>query len=309
MPSIYLHPDRPAATAGLEKADQILERTEFTRLSKQKLRKLEAVECVRLKRESARQNLGFASRPFILCGLPVKKPAVGTLLHERRNGQFLLQVTGHPNYGLPWGQDRLVPIFLATLAVRQQKQTITFRSAAEMLDTFGMQQGGSQYRRLLGAFQRVFGATIFFGTDTQRNKAAVVHQVRFSFMAEARIWYSRDPAQQSLPGDYQNMIVLSDEFFREIHSHPIPRDLEAAKALSSSPAALDLFMWLGYRCFTAKGPERVPLFGNFGLVNQLGSSDYVRPRKFRERLDRWLDLVRTMWPECQRKLVQTVRRS
>jgi len=298
LPSIYLHPDRPAATAGLEKADQILERTEFTRLSKQKLRKLEAVECVRLKRESARQNLGFASRPFILCGLPVKKPAVGILLHERRNGQFLLQVTGHPNYGLPWGQDRLVPIFLATLAVRQQKQTITFRSAAEMLDTFGMQQGGSQYRRLLGAFQRVFGATIFFGTDTQRNKAAVVHQVRFSFMAEARIWYSRDPAQQSLPGDYQNMIVLSDEFFREIHSHPIPADLEAAKALSSSPAALDLFMWLGYRCFTAKGPERVPLFGNFGLVNQLGSSDYVRPRKFRERLDRWLDLVRTMWPEC-----------
>jgi hypothetical protein len=27
--------------------------------------------------------------------------------------------------------------------VRQQKQTITFRSAAEMLDVFGMQQGGS----------------------------------------------------------------------------------------------------------------------------------------------------------------------
>jgi hypothetical protein len=36
-----------------------------------------------------------------------------------------------------------------------------------MLDTFGMQQGGSQYRRLIEAFQRVFGATIFFGTDTQ----------------------------------------------------------------------------------------------------------------------------------------------
>jgi len=131
---------------------------------------------VRLKGGSASQNLGFASRPFIL-----------------------------------------VPIFLATLAVRQQDQTITFRSAAEMLDTFGMRQGGSQYRRLLGAFQRVFGATIFFGTDTQPDKAAAVHQVRFDFMAEVRIWYSRDPAQQSLPGDCQDMIVLSDEFYREAH--------------------------------------------------------------------------------------------
>ena len=33
--------------------------------------------------------------------------------------------------------------------------------AAEILDTFGMQQGGTQYRRLVAAFQRIFGATIF----------------------------------------------------------------------------------------------------------------------------------------------------
>jgi hypothetical protein len=72
----------------------------------------------------------------------------------------------------------------------------------------------------------------------------------------------------------------------------------AAKALSCSPAALDLFMWLSYRCFLAKSRERVPLFGDFGLVNQLGSADYARPRKFRERLEGWLDLVRAMWPEC-----------
>jgi hypothetical protein len=83
-------------------------------ISKRRMRKVESIECVRLNREGARQNLGFSSRPFVLCGLPVKRPASGCLLHERRNGQFVLQVTGHPSYGLPWGQDRLVPIFLAT---------------------------------------------------------------------------------------------------------------------------------------------------------------------------------------------------
>lgn len=267
-------------------------------ISKRRMRKIESIECVRLKRESTRQNLGFSSRPFVLCGLPVKRPASRCLLHERRNGHFVLQVTGHPSYGLPWGQDRLVPIFLATLATRQQTPRITFESAAQMLDTFAMQQGGSQYRRLIGAFQRVFGATIFFGTDSQRERAAVVHQTRFNFMSEARIWYSKDPNQKLLPGDCQNVIVLSDEFYREILNHPIPTDLEAAKALSSSPAALDLFMWLSYRCFTARGRERVPLFGDFGLISQLGSADYARPRKFREKLEGWLDLVRTMWPAC-----------
>jgi hypothetical protein len=288
---------------GFESAGDILKRTQPQLVvSKQKLRQAEVVELVRLKREQVNPNLGFASRPFVLCGLPVKRPPKGALLHERRNGQFLLQVTGHPSYGVPWGQDRLVPIFLATLAMRQQKQTITFRSAAEMLDTFGMQQGGSQYRRLVAAFQRVFGATIFFGTDIQREKAMVMHQARFNFMREARIWYSRDPNQELLPGGFENEIVLSDEFFREVTTHSIPTDLEAAKALSPSPAALDLYMWLSYRCFTAKGSERVPIFGDFGLASQLGSVDYARPRKFRERLERWLDLVRCLWPQCPARI-------
>lgn len=140
-----------------------------------------------------------------------------------------------------------------------------------------MPQGGTQYRRLIASFQRIFGATIFFGTDIQHKKAAVIQQARFNFMTEARIWYTRDHDQQTLPGGCQNEIVLSAEFYREIIAHPIPADLDAAKALSSSPAALDLFMWISYRCFTARGEERVPLFGDFGLVNQLGVASMRAP--------------------------------
>ena len=88
--------------------------------------------------------------------LPVRRPPAGQILYERRNGQFILQVTGHPQFGLPFGQDRLVPIFLATLAVRQQSQTVRFQSAAELLDTFGMAKGGKEYRRLVAAFERIF---------------------------------------------------------------------------------------------------------------------------------------------------------
>ena len=57
-------------------------------VSKQKLRRAEVIERVREKRETASQTLGFASRPFVLCGLPVKRPRLGILLHERRNGCF-----------------------------------------------------------------------------------------------------------------------------------------------------------------------------------------------------------------------------
>jgi hypothetical protein len=121
-------------------------------------------------------------------------------------------------------------------------------------------------------------------------------------MSEARIWYSRNFDQPSLPSDCQNVIVLTPEFYQEITSHPIPTDLQAAKALSCAPAALDLFTWLSYRCFIAKSEEGIPLFGEFGLVGQLGSGEYRRPRKFRECLENWLELVKTLWPECPARL-------
>ena len=57
------------------------------------------------------------------------------------------------------------------------------------------------------------------------------------------------------------MIVLTPESYQEVTSHPIPTDLQAAKALSCAPAALNLFTWLSYRCFVARGEERIPLFG------------------------------------------------
>jgi hypothetical protein len=267
-------------------------------VSKQKLRQAEGSGIVRLKREEGKQNLGFSSRPFVLCGLPVRKPPKNELLYERRNGNFVLQITGHPNYGLPFGQDRIVPIYLATLAVRQQSQTIRFRTAAEMLETFGMHKGGKEYRRLVAAFERIFGATIFFGTDALSGRAKVVQRSRFSFFREAQIWYSRDPDQCPLSDQFENVIVLSDEFYREITAHPIPADLEAVKVLAGAPAVLDLFMWLSYRCFLAKGPEAIPLQGPSSLATQIGSAEYARPRRFREKLDSWLKSIRVLWPEC-----------
>jgi hypothetical protein len=273
-------------------------------VSRQKLRTAEGVTLIREKRESRSQSICFASRPFVLCGLPVRRLPKGQLLYERRNGRFTLQVTGHPDFGVPFGQDRIVPIFLATVAVRQQSPVLRFKSAAQMLETFGMQKGGKEYRRLIQAFERIFGATIFFGTDEQRQKARVITKGRFNFLREAKLWYTRDTETTALGEDFENEIVLSEEFYSEINAHRIPTDLDAVKLLVHSPAVLDLFMWLSYRSFTAKGEERIPLFGPEGPSAQLGSVEYARPRKFREQLEHWLLCVRRIWPECKAQIAR-----
>jgi hypothetical protein len=288
---------------GFEKASAILGRTHRELIvSKQQLGKAGKIHLVKTNREQRTQELCFASRPFVLCGLPVRALPAGQLIYEKRNGQFVLQITGHPKFGVPFGQDRIVPIFLATLAVQQKSQVIRFRSAGEMLEIFGRHKGGTEYRRLVAAFERIFGATIFFGTDQLRGTARMVQQSRFNFLREAQLWYNKRSDQPVLSDEFENVIVLSNEFYQEITAHPIPTDLEAVRTLAASPAVLDLFMWLSYRCFAAKSEESVPIFGPLGLAAQLGNVEYARPRKFREKLEGWLDVIRAMWPECPARI-------
>jgi len=125
----------------MEMAGDILRRTHPDLVvTRREFQQAESITLIRENRENRNQNICFASRPFVLCGLPVRRLPKEKLIYERRNGRFTLQVTGHPDFGVPFGQDRIVPIFLATMAVRQQSPILRFKSAAQMLETFGMQK-------------------------------------------------------------------------------------------------------------------------------------------------------------------------
>lgn len=188
------------------------------------------------------------------------------------NGSVVLQVTGHPDYGVPFGRDRIVPIVPATLAVQQESQTIRFRTAAKMLETFGMHKGGKEYRRLIAAFERIFGATIFFGADTFRGTAEFIRRSRFNFLREAQIWYNRRTDQP----------VLSEEF----------------ETCSTSSCGVRI----GASWPKARKRSR-------SSVSRLGRPTRQRrvrpPAQFREKLEQWLRAIHVMWPECPARINAT----
>ena len=154
---------------------------ESLQLTQASSKRLDAIHLVREQRENRSQDLAFHARPFILCGIPLRQPPSSQLVHTRHNGKFSLQIVGHPQFGLPYGQDRLVPIWVATLAVRQKSRVVHFSSAAEMLSFFRLSLDGRHYRRLVRAFQRVFAATIFFGSDDRPEPSQIFDWDRFHF--------------------------------------------------------------------------------------------------------------------------------
>jgi hypothetical protein len=53
-----------------------------------------------------------------------------------------------------------------------------------------------------------------------------------------------------------------------------------------------------WRCWTARSPTAIPLFGPTGLICQLGVSGHLRDRDFRRQIGRWLKTLKQLWPEC-----------
>jgi len=136
---------------------------------------------------------------------------------------------------------------------------------------------------MVEGFQRVFAATIFFVTEQQPDKTPVMDFSRFHFFDRMHLWFNnRDEAPVPAHETFENEIVLSEAFYREIDEHRIPVEREAIAALAHAPGVLDSYMWLVWKSWTVKSrPASVPLLAPNGLSEQLGSAEYLQPRLFR----------------------------
>jgi len=282
---------------GLTSLESLLPRIGIT---KRTLKKLEGIQLIRDQRDQNKQELAYHARPFVLCGIPLRRPSHGQAVHTRRNGRFFLEITAHPRFALPYGQARLIPIWVATLALKQRSRVVHFDSAAEMLDFFRLPKDGLHYRRIVQGFQRIFAATIFFGSEDQPDGPPVMDWSRFHFFDRIQLWFNQDHCSTARdPESRENVITLSEAFYGEIDDHRIPVELEVVAALAHAPGALDFYIWIVWKSWTVNGnPARIPLFANQGLEDQLGASNYSLDRYFRRKISAWLRQVKVLWPDC-----------
>ena len=129
---------------------------------------------------------------------------------------------------------------------------------------------------------------------------AVIDLARFQFFDRMQLWFNTSEGHHSLPGqNFENEIVLSEAFYREIDEHRIPVEREVVAALAHAPGVLDFYMWLVWKSWTVNGrPTSLPLIADFGLNQQLGSAEYDDARFFRRKVRMWLQQVKALWPEC-----------
>lgn len=256
------------------------------------------------------QELGWLFRPLALCPLPaqplpkieVKRGQKVEPEHEiywtRKSGKFKIEITGHKDYGIPYGQDILIILFLAIEAKKQNSRLIEVNFYRDFMQMFGMNANdGRKYQLVKDSFNRIKESKFSWKDITlpeNRNKGGGL-----LYIDDYDLYF--DPKEPDKLSIFNQFILLSERFWIEIQTFEIPFNLDAVRLLKGKPAHLSFYIWLSFRvwyCYkNERGRVSVPYWGDNGLQQQMSSRIKER-RDYRIQVKNWLKSVKEVWPEC-----------
>ena len=240
-------------------------------------------------------DLGFMARLLALCSLPRTNPGNRTQ-YKRVNGPFTLYMNTTADNKLPYGNlPRLLLAWVSTEAVKTGSRVIVLGdSLSKFMRELGIyNSGGKPQARLRNQMKRLFGCTVSMIYKDEHGE-----QFISSLIAESGEfwWNERKPDQPSL---WDSKIELSEKFFNEIIRHPVPIDMNTLTALKRCSLGLDLYLWLVYRTFPIRAPQRITwrqVYRQFG-ADPAKSSDKQTVKNFRRKVLRELKKIKLAWPE------------
>ena len=240
------------------------------------------------------------ARLLALCSLPRTNPG-NRKEYKRANGPYTLYMNAVGGNKLPYGNlPRLLLAWVCTEVVRtRSRELILGRSLSEFmrtLDILSSDSGGAsgeKHTRLRNQMKRLFGCTVSMTYEDEHGEARVS-----SLVADhAEFWWNeRKPDECSL---WQSKIELGEKFFNEIIRHPVPLNMNTLKALKRSSLGLDLYLWLTYRTFPLRAPQRITwrqVYRQFG-AHPSKASDKETIQNFRRKVLRELKKIKLAWPE------------
>ena len=175
-----------------------------------------------------------------LCSLPRTNPG-NQIRYIRQNGPYTLVMTTTGLHKLPHGSNpRLILVWICTEAVRTGSRDIVLgRPLSEFMRKLGISStDGRGQARLRNQMKRLFNCSVQLNYTTAGRKTSAT-----ALVAELTdFWWN--PKHPDQTGLWESRVRLSEAFFNEIVSHPVPLDLTTLKALKRSPLGLDLYLWL-----------------------------------------------------------------
>lgn len=266
--------------------------------------------------------LGFMARALVIATMPYKDPKTDAFV--RTNGDFRLRIVAGYEGGIPYGiYPRLLMSWVATEAVRKQSPVIELGDSlsAFLRDVLNLRSDGGGPRgsgtRVVEQMKRLFGSLVTASYQgSQEHRGFVLKNVLIADELELHdqemkkftqnicaqtdeqtLW---TPQARDEAGKWRSQVRLSNKFFEECITNPVPIDLRAYKALRNSPLAMDVYTWLTYRMSYTQRRTRPIRWES--LMMQFGSgyntSVEQAVRDFKKAFLRALKTVLVVYPQA-----------
>ena len=248
-----------------------------------------------VRASEADPDLGFMARLLALCSLPRTNPG-NQIRYIRQNGPFTLVMTTTGLHKLPHGSNpRLMLAWICTEALRSGSREIVLgRSLSEFMRKLGISStDGRGQARLRNQMKRLFNCSV------QLNYTAAGRETSATALVAELTDFWWNPKHPNQTGLWESKVRLSEAFFNEIVSHPVPLDMNTLKALKRSPLGLDLYLWLTYRIFALTAPQRLTwrrMYQQFG-AHPARAHDKETIQNFRRKVLRELKKIKIAWTE------------
>ena len=233
------------------------------------------------------------ARTMALCSLPRSNPG-NQYQYQRVNGPYKLILSRTGLHKLPHGSNpRLILAWISTEAVRTGSREIVLgRSLSEFMRKLGISStDGRGQARLRNQMKRLFNCSVQLNyTAGERETSATALVAEFT-----NFWWN--PKHPDQTGLWESKVRLSEAFFNEIVSHPVPLNMNTLNALKRSPLGLDLYLWLVYRTFPLRASQRITwkqVYRQFG-VDPNRASDKRTVLDFRRKVLRELKKIKMAW--------------
>jgi hypothetical protein len=153
---------------------------------------VDGVQTTDPRNPASSESLNFVRTMYEVPGAPFLEYRVAT-------ESFYFRSQAVASSGCPTAKTGWCQSIWQRLPFRKEVRPSGFALGRKCWTPSGSARGGKEYRWLIHAFERIFGATIFFGSDRVKGTAKVVQCSRFNSLREARIWYNRHSDRRHYP--------------------------------------------------------------------------------------------------------------
>ncbi|AIB16630.1 pirin (plasmid) [Azospirillum argentinense] len=261
-------------------------------------KRLQLIDIATAVLEEERQELGITYSGFALTALPHRR-LPDEQPWERRGHKIRLLIEpgrlpvrggGFKLYGVPYGsRARMILLYLQTRALQTDSREVELgRSMHEWLDRMGLSVGGQTYRDIREQASRIAACNLTFAWEDANSLGFEKDSI-----VKGGIHFSTADSQQGTL--WEDRVLLSEAFFRELKAHPVPIWEPALRHIQNNSSSIDIYIWLAYRLHVLSRPTTITwpaVFEQFG-------AGYSRLRDFRKRFVEALQLALAVYPDAR----------